>query len=105
MPIPKGKNINLTDYNNYRGIALGSLLGKVFDLIWLERYSDFLATSELQFGFKACEDPIFGASCIRCDAKFGNHVVYVAWLVENQFGADLARGRSGVGHHKTVDDC
>jgi len=30
-----------------------------------------------------CEDPIFGASCIRCDAKFGNHVVYVAWLVKN----------------------
>jgi len=50
-----------------------------------------------------CEDPIFGASCIRCDAKFGNHVVYVAWLVENQFGADLARGRSSVGHHMTVE--
>ena len=53
VPIPKGKNINLTDSNNYRGIALGSLLGKVFDLILLECYSDFLATSELQFGFKA----------------------------------------------------
>jgi len=53
VPIPKGKNINLTDSNNYRGIALGSLLSKVFDLILLERYSDFLATSELQFGFKA----------------------------------------------------
>ena len=52
-----------------------------------------------------CEDPIFGASCIRCDAKFGNHVVYVAWLVENQFSADLARGRSSVGHHMTVDEC
>ena len=28
--IPKGKNTNPTDSSNYRSIALGSLLGKVF---------------------------------------------------------------------------
>jgi len=28
-------------------------------------------------------------------------VVYVSWLVENQFGADLARERFGVGHQMT----
>jgi len=63
--------------------------------------------SDNQLGYRTvlrkCEDPIFGASCIRCDAKFGNHVVYVAWIVENQFGADLARGRSSVDHHMTVE--
>jgi len=53
VAIPKGKNTNLTDSGNYRGIALGSLLGKIFDLLLLDRYSDRLVTSQLQFGFKA----------------------------------------------------
>jgi len=53
VPIPKGKNTNPTDSSNYRGVALGSLLGKVFDLLLLDRYSDLLVTSQLQFGFKA----------------------------------------------------
>ena len=53
--IPKGKNKNPTESSNYRCIALGSLLGKVFDLLLLDRYSDLLVTSQLQFGFKpAC---------------------------------------------------
>ena len=64
-----------------------------------------IITSDFRIRREVCEDPIFGASCIRCNTKFGNHVVYVAWLVENQFSADLARGRSSVGHHMTVDEC
>jgi len=53
VPIPKGRNLNLTDSANYRGITLSSIFGKVFDLIVLNRYSDSLVTSDLQFGFKA----------------------------------------------------
>jgi len=52
VPIPKGHNLNLTDSANYRGIALSSMFGKVFDLIVLNRYSDRLFTTDLQFGFK-----------------------------------------------------
>ena len=52
VPIPKGRNVNLTDSTNYRGISLSSVLGKLFDLIVLCRYSDFLEPCELQFGFK-----------------------------------------------------
>ena len=52
ISIPKGKNANLTDSSNYRGITLSSVMGKVFDLIVLDRFSDLLATSDLQFGFK-----------------------------------------------------
>ena len=33
-PIPKGKNVNVTDSSNYRAIALSSIFGKVFDLIF-----------------------------------------------------------------------
>jgi len=52
VPIPKGRNVNLTDSTNYRGISLSSVLGKLFDLIVLCRYSDYLESCELQFGFK-----------------------------------------------------
>jgi len=53
IPIPKGKHANVTDSSNYRGIALSSIFGKIFDLIFLVKYSDCLSISELQFGFKA----------------------------------------------------
>ena len=32
LSIPKGRNINLTESSNYRGIALSSIFGKIFDL-------------------------------------------------------------------------
>ena len=44
--------MNLTDSADYRGIALNSIYGNIFDLIVLSRYADKLCTSELQFGFK-----------------------------------------------------
>ena len=52
MPIPKNKNGNVTDSANYRGIALSSVFGKIFDHVILEKYRDRLCTSELQIGFK-----------------------------------------------------
>jgi len=53
IPIPKGNNVDKADSSNFRGIALSSLYGKVFDNIVLHRYSEMLVSSELQFGFKA----------------------------------------------------
>jgi len=35
IPISKGKGLNPTDFANYRGIALSSMYGKIFDLIVL----------------------------------------------------------------------
>ena len=35
IPIPKARNANLTSADNYRGIALSAILGKLFDLIVL----------------------------------------------------------------------
>ena len=52
IPIPKGKNANLTTSENYRGITLCSIFLRVFDLIVLSRYRNFLSTCDLQFGFK-----------------------------------------------------
>jgi len=53
VPIPKGRNANVSDSSNFRGIALSSMYGKLIDNIILQRFSDRLQTSELQFGFKA----------------------------------------------------
>ena len=52
VPNPKAKNINLADSENYRGIALSSVFGRIFYLIVLHRYSDALTSCDLQFGFK-----------------------------------------------------
>ena len=40
LPIPKGHNANLTNPNNYRGITLSSIFGKLFDLVILHCYRD-----------------------------------------------------------------
>lgn len=37
---------------NYRGIALGSVIGKLFDRIILTKHWDVLKSSDLQFSFK-----------------------------------------------------
>jgi len=52
VTIPKGKNVNLTDSENYRGITLSSVFGHIFDLVVLHRYRDKLELCELHFGFK-----------------------------------------------------
>ena len=51
IPIVKNKRKSVNDINNYRGIALSSVLGKVIDLIILNSQSNQLKCSELQFGF------------------------------------------------------
>jgi len=55
IPIPKKRNGNMSDsenFENFRGIALSSIFGKIFDNVILDKYHDKLSTSDLQFGFK-----------------------------------------------------
>jgi len=52
IPILNCRNVNCTDSANYRGIALSSIFGKIFDKIILNKYADKLVTSQHQFGFK-----------------------------------------------------
>jgi len=53
VPILKGRNNNLSDSSNFRGIALSPVCGKIYDIIVLSQHIDTLMSSELQFGFKA----------------------------------------------------
>ena len=52
VPIPKSKKKSPNDSNNYRSIALSSILAKVMDNIILMKHGHLLHTSDLQFGFK-----------------------------------------------------
>ena len=52
VPISKG-NKDPSCSQNYRAIALGSSLSKVLEHLIINKYSSYLATSSLQFGFKS----------------------------------------------------
>jgi len=40
VPIPKGKNVNVADHCNYRGISSCSVFAKLFDLIFINKFAD-----------------------------------------------------------------
>ena len=51
VPVPKSnKDASLS--SSYQPIALSSILSKVLEWMILDRYSEFLGSSHLQFGFK-----------------------------------------------------
>ena len=54
IPIPKGKELDLTDPRNYRGISVSSVLSKVFEAVLLTFISDPLESClhGLQGGFR-----------------------------------------------------
>ena len=53
ISLHKNKRKSLTTSTNYRGIALSSILGKIFDWIILNTNGDQFKTTDMQFGFKA----------------------------------------------------
>ena len=52
IPLVKDSRGDICNSDNYRGIALSSCLGKVLEIVIMEKYSDLLQTSDLQFAFK-----------------------------------------------------
>src|SRR5260221_9961467 len=52
IPILKGKSFDPTKSDNSRAITISSLFGKLLDVLLLNRYTDLLHTSDMQFGFK-----------------------------------------------------
>ena len=53
ISIPKSSRKSLNSSDNYRGIALNSVIGKLFDWILLKSNYHVLQSSDLQFGFKS----------------------------------------------------
>ena len=52
IPVPKDIQASKSDSNNYRAIAINSILGKIFDSIVMKEQYVSLITDDLQFGFK-----------------------------------------------------
>ena len=77
VPIPKGRWANLASSSNYRAITISSLLGKVIDLIILEKESDNLCTNESQFSYKE------GLSTTLCTAMVKETVSYFIYNQDN----------------------
>ena len=70
VPIPKNKRGNKTDSNNYRAIAISSLLGKLFDLIVLTEPAPCLKTDNLQFWI------LKNSSTVTCTALLMETIEY-----------------------------
>ena len=67
VPIPKNKR-----GNNYRQIAINSILGKIFDIIVLDAQYDSLSTDVLQFGFKKNSSTVICASILLDTIEYYN---------------------------------
>jgi hypothetical protein len=50
IPIPKNPRKSLSCADNYRGISLSSIIGKLLDYIILDKYDNSLFSSDAQFG-------------------------------------------------------
>ena len=53
VPVIKNKSGDVSDTNNYRPIALSSIVSKVFEIILLSRCEEYIGSSDCQFGFKS----------------------------------------------------
>ena len=58
LPIPKNKRKSMNDSDNYRGIALSCVVGKLLDKIILKKCQDLQETSHQQFGFKKAHSTV-----------------------------------------------
>ena len=52
VPLIKDKMGDLTNSNNYRSIAISSLVMKIFDLVILSTFSEYLQLDDLQFSYQ-----------------------------------------------------
>ena len=70
IPIPNNAKLNLSSICNYRAIVLSSIFSKILDKIIMSLQSEYLMTSDLQFGFKE------HSSTIMCNTLLVETVEY-----------------------------
>lgn len=74
VPIVKNAKKSLNDSNNYRSVAISSIIGKFYDKIVLVKHCDVLMTMDLQFGFRP------GLSTTMCSFVLEEVVDYYSQL-------------------------
>jgi len=96
VPLPKGNIINKSaTVDDFRGISISPCISKIFESCILNRYRDFLVTSDNQFGFKkglGCSHAIYSVKCVV------NHYIDNGSTV-NLCALDLKKAFDKVNHH------
>ena len=72
IPIPKGSNKSTSTVKNYRGIALSSLLSKIFDNCIISLQESCLLTDDLQFAYKSKTSTV---QCISTITEIINYYI------------------------------
>ena len=65
IPIPKGSQASLTCSDQYRSIAISSVIGKIPDHVIIDRLSDCLKTSDCQFRFKSKSSTVLCSTMVN----------------------------------------
>ena len=83
IPIVKDKSGDQGSLDNYRSIALSSVISKLFEMVLLELFSNFMETDQLQFGFKkksSCSNALFVLKQISNYYNERGSNIYIAFL-------------------------
>ena len=96
IPVVKDKHGDIGSIDNYRPITLSPVISKVFESFLLHKFSSFMSTDSLQFGFKkdlGCSNAIFALSQVINYFNERGSNVYIASL-------DAAKAFDRVNHYK-----
>ena len=94
--IVKDRNKDISDPNNYRGIAVTSVVSKIFERLILSKWEVLLQSSEFQFGFKK------GIGCAECSHVVQEAIDYYLSNGTNSMLAcalDLSKAYDRVSHY------
>jgi len=83
IPVLKDKKGDISSKDNYRPIAITSIMSKIIEIVFLSRYSEFLESSHNQFGYKnklSTETCIFTLKEIINYYRFYSSNVYLCFL-------------------------
>jgi hypothetical protein len=82
VPIPKGRNANMSDCANFRGIALSSIYGKLCDNIILDRFHHKLMSCDVQFKAKCSTNmcSMILHETIACYVQNQNRIFLPFWM-------------------------
>ena len=70
IPLVKDQQGNHADSGNYRGITISPIISKVFEHVLKSAFSDYLVTSQNQFGFKKGSSTSHAIHCLRETVDF-----------------------------------
>ena len=96
VPIVKDRNKDISDPNNYRGIAVTYVVSKIFERLILSKWEVLLQSSEFQFGFKK------GIECAECSHVVQEAIDYYLSNGTNSMLAcalDLSKAYDRVSHY------